>query len=90
MSTSTKRNISTKGGNVSTPASVGRRKLQLKNRKYGKQVSKLRQGQKVTATSASERQGIYDTLRSLNINSSFRSTSIGNNLYVISKKYSKK
>ena len=90
MSTLTKRNINTKGGNVSTPTSVGRRKLQLKNRKYGKQVSKLRQGQKVTATSERERQGIYDTLRSLNINSNFRSTSIGNGLYVISKKYSKK
>ena len=85
MSTIVNRNRTTKGSNVST----GRKKLALKNRKYGNQVTKLRAGQKVTASSIEERQGIYDTLRSLNLNTKFRTASNGNGQFVISKRYSK-
>lgn len=85
MSTLVKSKRATKGTNVAT----GRKRLSLKNRKYGMQVTKLRAGQKVTASSIEERQGIYDTLRSLNLNTKFRTASIGNGEFVISKKYSK-
>lgn len=78
MSTLTKTNRATQGG-----------KTTLKNRKYGVQVSKLRQGQKVTVTSARVRRGIYDTLRSLNINSNFSYRKIAGGKFEISRRSSK-
>ena len=78
---------STKG---TSSSSVGRKRVQLKNRKYGAQVTQLRAGKKVTARNAQERRGIYDTLKSLNLNTSFRSAKATNGTFVISKRYSKK
>lgn len=85
MTNTAKRNRTAKGTTIST----GRKKLALKDRKYGSQVSKLRNGQKVTARNNEERQGIYDTLRSLKLNTNFRTKSQGNGTFVISRRYSK-
>ena len=85
MTNSANKNRATKGTTITT----GRKKLALKDRKYGSQVSKLRNGQKVTARTNEERQGIYDTLRSLKLNTSFRAKSQGNGTFVISRRYSK-
>lgn len=79
MSTSTVKNRSTKGGT----------KLNLKDRKYGMQVTKLRAGQKVTVSNAKIRRGVYDTLRSLNIETNFRTRKIAGGKFEISKRYSK-
>lgn len=78
MSTLTLKSRVTKGG-----------KTPLKNRKYGAQVTKLRAGQKVTANSERVRRGIYDTLRSLNINTNFQSRSIAGGRFEISRRYAK-
>jgi len=82
MSNVTMKNRTTQGGTTS------RKKLQLKDLKYGAQVTKLRSGQKVTASSERVRRGIYDTLRSLNINTNFRTRKVGSK-FEISKRYSK-
>lgn len=79
MSTLTIKNRSTKGG----------KKLNLRDRKYGAQVIKLRSGQKVTVSNEKIRRGIYDTFRSLNINTNFRYKKVAGGKFEISKRYSK-
>jgi hypothetical protein len=87
MNNTISRTRSTQG---TTRSTVARKKVQLKNRKYGAQVSLLRAGKKVTVRTPQERRGIYDTLKSLNLNTSFRYAKNATGSYVISKRYSKK